>query len=262
MQLVRTRKPTGDAECPPEIERAHEINDRIQAKVACRDLADEEIADFKESDDNMSDDADDEAPASVHRPQPTPRVRTTRGKSTSATTRQSSMKGLNFLDKIAQSLDPNHQAQRDAQRSSALFQSQQLILLQGQVRDLNQLVQTLQTQLADSERRRMDTDRRADRLENQVYISSVMSQAQGQRPVTHLEQPTTIVPAGSSPSTSGSGQHRRWEATFRDGGRCSWNGNGSRLNSDPSVIEVNPIAWSPGGPCSPVQSPPSTESEV
>lgn len=115
LQLVRTRKPTSDAECPPKIEHTHEINDKIQEKVACCDLADEDIADFKESDDCMLDDADDETPAPVCHPQPTHRVRTIRREATPATTRQPTTKGLNFLDKIAQSLDPDNQAQRDAQ---------------------------------------------------------------------------------------------------------------------------------------------------
>ena len=212
----------------------------------------------------MSDDADDETPAPVRRPKPTRRVRTVRTESTPAAPRQSSSKGLNFLDKIAQSLDPDHQAQRDAQRTSALFQSQQLILLQGQIRDLNQLVQNLQTQLGDSERRRVDADRRADRLENQIYVSSVVNQAQAQRSTAnpqYRDQPTTIVLSDSNPGTPNSDEDHRWEATFRDGGRCSWNGNVGRLNSDPSVVEVNPIPWSPSQR-SPPQSPISTESEL
>ena len=233
--------------------------------MACRDLGDDEIADFKEaSDDNMSDSGNEEAPAlPVRHPQPTPRVRTAHKESTLATARQSSTKGLNFLDKIAQSLDPEHQAQRDAERTSTLFQSQQLILLQGQIRDLNQLVQSLQAQLGDSERRRVDADRRADRLENQIYISSVVNQVQVQRPTTHpqhREQPATIVIPDSQPSTPNSDEDRRWEATFRDGGRCSWNGNAGCFNSNSSVVEVNRIPWSPTQR-SPVQSPPPSDPE-
>ncbi|KAF9642068.1 hypothetical protein BDM02DRAFT_3193972 [Thelephora ganbajun] len=178
-QLVRTPKPTGDGECPPEIECAHELNDRIQAKVSCCDLGDDEIADFKDgtddSDNEMSDGADDEAPfVPVHCPKPTPRVRTTRKTPVAAPTRQPSTKGSDFLDRIAHSLDPEHQAQCDAERTSALFQSQQLILLQAQIRDLNQTIQTLRNQLNNSERHRAKADRRADQLQNQIYITSVV----------------------------------------------------------------------------------------
>ena len=144
-----------------------------------------------------------------------------------------------------------------------LLQSQQLLILQTQIRDLNQLNQTLRTQLDNSERRRVDADRRADRFENQLYISSVINQAQVQQPITrplYREQPATIVLSDSHPGTPNSDQGRRWEATFRDGGRCSWNGSGNRLNSDDSVVEINCIPWSPT-PRSPVQSPPPSNPE-
>ena len=249
------KKPTGDAECPPEIDRAHEINDKIQTKVSCRDLDDDDIADFKDSDDDMSDDTGNKTP----RPKPTPRVRTTRKEPTPTATRQSSTRGIGFLDRIAQSLDPAHQAQRDAERTSTLFQSQQLIMLQAQIRDLNQLNQSLRTQLDDSERRRVDADRRADRLENQLYMTSVVNQVQqpALRP-PYRGQPAAIVLSDSQPGSPNSEQGHRWEATFRDGGRCSWNGSGNRLDSDDSVVEVNRIAWSPT-PHSRIQSPPPSD---
>ena len=50
LQLVRTKKPTGDAECPSDVCRAHEIDHKIQSKVACRDLEDGEILDFDDGD--------------------------------------------------------------------------------------------------------------------------------------------------------------------------------------------------------------------
>ena len=233
--------------------------------MACRDLADDEIADFKQSDDEMSDDADDEVtpPAPVRRPRPTPRVRTTRKEPAPAPACQGSTRGVEFLGKIAQSLDPEHQAQRDTERTSTLFQSQQLIFLQAQIRDLNQLVQTLRNQLGDSERRRMDADRRADQLQNQIYITSAISQANARQPTTcppYREPPVTTPSPEPCPSTPNSDQDRRWEATFREGGHCSWFGNGQRLDSDSDVVEVNPIPWSPSLR-QPAQSPPPSDSE-
>ena len=204
-----------------------------------------------------------EVPALVPRPRPTPHVRTVRKEPAPSTGCQSLTRGFNFLDKIAKSLDPAHQAQRDTEQTSTLFQSQQLILLQAQIRDLNQLNQTLCTQLDNSERRRVDADRCADQFENQLYISSVVNQAQVQWPITcppYREQPTTIVLLDSHPGTPDSDQSHRWEATFHDGVRCSWNGNGSHLDSDGSVIEVNHIPWSPTAR-SPVQSPPPSDPE-
>ena len=212
----------------------------------------------------MSDGADDETPTvPVHRTtQPTPHVRTTRKTSTAIPTRQPSARGSDLLDRIAHSLDPQHQAQCDTERTSALFQSQQLILLQGQIRDLNQSVQTLRNQLDDSERRRASADRRVDRLRNQIYISSLVHQVQPHQPTARQYREPAVVAAlaESSPSTQNSDQNRRWEGTYRDGGRCSWFGNGHRFNSDDDVVEVNQIPWSPS-PQSPAQSPPSSDSE-
>ncbi|KAK2459528.1 hypothetical protein APHAL10511_008470, partial [Amanita phalloides] len=44
-QILKTSKPTGDAECPPHVECAHEINELMNQKVGSRDLDDEEILD-------------------------------------------------------------------------------------------------------------------------------------------------------------------------------------------------------------------------
>lgn len=239
----------------------------MQSKVSGRDLADREIVDFEDSvddsDDEMSDVSDDETPAAPppHTTQPAPRVRTTR-KSTAGPVRQPSARGHDLLGRIADSLDPQQQASRENERASALFQSQQLILLQGQIRDLNQTNQFLRNQLDDSERRRANADRRVDQLQNQIYISSLVRQVQPRQPSTRpYREP--ITPAGltdSSPSTQTTDRNRRWEATYRDGGRCSWFGNGSRLNSDDDVVQVNRIPWSPS-PRSPAQAPPPSDSE-
>ena len=250
---MRIKKPTGDGECPPEIERAHEIDDKIQAKVSCRDLGDDEIADFKGSNDEMSDGADDEAPpAPIRRPRPTPRVRTARKESAQAPSRQPSTRGFDFLDKIAQSLNPEHQAQRDTERTSALFQSQQLIFLQAQIRDLNQLVQALRTQLDDSERRRVDADRRADRFQNQVYVTSMINRVNTQHPIAH--PPCCEPPVAASPESClhnpNLDQDRRQEVTY----------HGHQFSSDDDVIEVNPVPWSPSLR-SPVQSHSSSDSK-
>lgn len=257
--------------CPPEIERAHELNDQIQSKVSCRDLADDEIADFNDgagnSDDEMSDAADDEiSTAPVQRAsQPAPHVRTTRKTPATTSARQPPTRGSDLLDRIANSLDPQHQAQRDAERTSALFQSQQLILLQAQTQDLNHTIQTLRNQLDNSERRRVNADRRVDRLRNQIYISSLIHQAQPSQPVTRLpyREPTVAAALGeSSPSSQNSDQDQRFEATYHDGGRCSWFGNGNRFDSDDDVVEVNCIPWSPSPRArSPVQIPPPSDSD-
>jgi len=52
---VKTRKPTGDAFCPPEVARAYAIDDKIQSKVACRDLGDDNIIDVDTASDTDND---------------------------------------------------------------------------------------------------------------------------------------------------------------------------------------------------------------
>lgn len=261
LQLIRTRKPTGDGECPPEIERAHEINNKIQAKVACRDLGDDEIMEIKDSDNDIADFTDDdETSVPAHRPKPTLRVRTTRKETAPAPSRQPPTKGLDFLDRVAQSLNPEHQAQREIERTSSLFQSQQLILLHSQIRDLNQLVQTLRTQLDEAERRWVNADRRADRLQNQIDITSAVNRAQAQQPAVAFREPPITVSSDSNPGTPNSNHEPRWEAIYRDGGRTSWFGDENpRLDAD-DIVEVNRIPWSPS-PRSPIQAPPSSDSE-
>ena len=204
---------------------------------------------------NMSDNAGNKTP----HPKPAPHVRTTCKEPTPTATCQLSTRGIGFLDRIAQSLDPTHQAQRDTERTSTLFQSHQLIMLQAQIRDLNQLNQSLCTQLDDSQWRHADADRRADRLKNQLYISSVVNQVQQPaiRP-PYCEQPTTIVLSDSQPGTPNLEQGHHWEATFHDGGCCSWNGSRNCLDSDDSVVKVNCITWSPT-PHLRIQSPPPSD---
>jgi hypothetical protein len=93
----------------------------------------------------MSDGADDADGANDEVPAvPAPRVRTTRGTAAALPACQPSARGSNLLDRIADSLDPQHQVRHETERTSALFQSQQLIMLQGQIRDLNQTIQTLE----------------------------------------------------------------------------------------------------------------------
>ena len=169
--------------------------------------------------------------------------------------RQSSSKGLDFLDRITKSINPEQQSQRDSDRSSTIFQAQQLLLFQSQIRDLNQTILSLRSQLDHSERRRADADRRVDRLRNQIDITTAVTRARLYRstevpaPTASRQNPISISSSSSTPSTPD--YNRRWEATFHDGGRCSWFGAAERLPFDEDIVEVTRIPWSP-----PPHSPP------
>ena len=253
--------------------RAHEIDHMLQSKIACRDLEDGEIIEVDNddnggySDEEMSDsfdppeDDDRASPAPRHRP--APRVRTARIEApllSQESARQSSSKGADILEKISRTFDPEVQSRRDADRTSSMFQSQQLLLLQSQVRDLNNTILSLRNQVGDAERRCVDADRRADRLQNQIDINTAITRARLYRSATNVPRHTTPILISSSPESSTPDHHRRWEAHFRDGGRFSWFGNGDRFNDDDDVVEVTRLPWSPP-PCSSAQSPPASDSE-
>ena len=267
-QLVKTKKPTGDAICPPHIDRAHKINHKLQSKVACRDLEDQDIIEVDENDsdtsnDKMSDSDDNPEDTDRDSPPPAPRVRTMRVEApllSQESARQPSSKGVDILEKISKTFDPEVQSRREADRASSMLQTQQLILFQSQIRDLNSTILTLCNQLDDSERRRINTTRRADRLQNQIDINSAFTRAHLYRSTAHVPRYTSPISISSTPDGD-----RQFEASFRDGGSCSWFGNADRFNHDDDVVEVTRVPWSPP-PSTPAQSPPrstyETESEI
>ena len=267
---MKTRKPTGDAECPPEVLRAHAIDHKLQSKVACQDLEDGEIIDCEDGDANDSDNEmsdtcgfpeDDNGAGPAPHYRPTPCVRTTRVEAplpSRETTRQSSSKGADILEKISKTFDPEIQSRREADRTSSMFQSQQLILLQSQIRDLNSTILSLRSQLDNSERRCVNADHRADRLQNQLDINTAVTRARLFRSATHV--PRHASPISISSTESSPDHNHRYEATFHNGGRCSWFGNRDRFDHDGNAAEVTRIPWSPS-PRSPAQSPPASDLE-
>lgn len=226
------RKPTGDSVCPPHINRAHEIDHKLQTKVACRDFGDGEIIEIDDNDDDVLDDEMSDLPEDVDIDgptdnKPTPRVHTVRVEPSlpsQGSARQSSSRGTDLLDKISRTLNPDVQSRREADRASSMFQTQQLILLQSQIRDLNGTIHSLRSQLDDSERRCADADRRADRLQNQIDIDSAVSQAHLYHSATHVPRYATPISVSSTSKTTPE-WNRQYEATFHDGGHCSWFGN-------------------------------------
>lgn len=151
------------------------------------------------SDDEMSDSFNTDgdigrgSPATHH--EPIPQVRTARTEApcpSQESTCQPSSRGTDILDKLSRTLDPEVQSRREADRASSTFQTQHLILLQSQIRDLDTSVLSLRSQLDDSERRCINADRRADCLQNQIDITSAVKQAR-------LHRPTTRIPRRASP---------------------------------------------------------------
>ena len=173
--------------------------------------------------------------------------------------RQTSSHGAEILERISKTFDPDVQSRREADRASSMFQTQQLIFVQSQICDLNSTILSLRNQLDDSEHHRNDADRRADRLQNQIDITSAVTQARLHHSASRVPRHTTPI---SVPSTSESTpvHNRQWEATFRDGGRSTWFGNPNQLGSDDDIVEVVCVPWTPPPQYSPAQLPPASDS--
>lgn len=208
------------------------------------------------------DNPDDADQDSSTREKPTHRFRTTRAEPpllSQGSSHQPSYRGTDILEKISKTFDPEVQSRRDADRASSMFQTQQFILFQSQIRDLNGTILSLRNQLDESECRWVDADCRADRLQNQMDITSAVTHARLYRSAACVPRNATPITISSSPNVTPS-RTRRYEATFRNGGHCSWFGNPDRFNDDDDVVAVTRIPWSPS-PGSRAQSPPQSPSQ-
>jgi hypothetical protein len=200
-KLVRMTKPTGDAECPPHIERAHEINDLTNEKAGTRDLDDDEFAD-----EVIVIGSDDDEPVAT-----TPRVSVkteTQGPTLAARhsitpasrpSRTSRTPGLDLLTSITASLDPRLHAARDDDRAARTLQTTQIISMSNQLRDANMTINGLRDQLLQVERERTNAERRADRLEMQLEMARLMQHDPDRRQGTrYVRRETRYTDGGAS----------------------------------------------------------------
>ncbi|KIY48376.1 hypothetical protein FISHEDRAFT_58994 [Fistulina hepatica ATCC 64428] len=158
---IRTSKPTSDAECPPEIERAHEIEYLINSRAETRDLDDDEEdvdediqreSDGKEPDDHVSFlapvtaasiapkvvrvKADPDAPASVPR-----------SIQTAATRGARPSRASDLVAALTSNFDPSIRMSMQQQRATQLTETTASILMSQQLRDLQAENRRLQTEL-------------------------------------------------------------------------------------------------------------------
>jgi len=202
-QLVRTEKPTGDAECPPEIDRAHSIEYAMNEKAGSRDLNDEDIADADTETINVSSDDDDSTPTVTPKP---PKVKTERSELAGPVARrpaasnhhQSRHSAHDLIATLSSALDPNLQATRSEERSVRSFQTTQIMTLSNQLRDSQAMVENLRNQIIQSERGRYAAERRADRSELLAMINA--------------QEKTKSAPCKSKPCL------RRQDVYYADGG--------------------------------------------
>ncbi|KAL1741696.1 hypothetical protein HDZ31DRAFT_44874, partial [Schizophyllum fasciatum] len=216
--FLRVTKPTGDADCPEEIELAHQAEHEICNKAGSRELVD------------LDEDEDDAisisryhrrrsvtqvtVPKQEHKPrdskigivQRVPTVRTPRASSSQT-----------LLSSLANRLDPATQAARDEARTANSIQMTQILSLSSQVRDLQAQVVTLNEQLRESERRGNDALRRADMAELQATFTRTSARFHGLRTPPPRTNPSAQDDSEAHPS-SVDGLYRQ-DVFFPRGGR-------------------------------------------
>ncbi|KAG1842753.1 hypothetical protein DFJ58DRAFT_645183, partial [Suillus subalutaceus] len=168
-QLVHTTKPTGDAECPPHIEHAHQIDSDINERAGTQDLDDKDIADevlvISDQEDNLQPKACNPrlGPIARHSVTPAP-----------CASRNSHTPGLELLTTISTSLDPHLQAAQDDEQTARTLQSTQVMSLSNQLRDAHMTINSLRDQLLQAERECSNAERRADHFEMQLQMAQVL----------------------------------------------------------------------------------------
>ncbi|KAJ7784222.1 hypothetical protein B0H16DRAFT_1446477 [Mycena metata] len=146
-QYLRQKKPMGDASCPPEVKRAHQLKEQINEKVGTRELSDPEFQDGSDSDSSSEVEV-----TAVARRAPTPPLR-----------RKSRASGADLATKLASAFDPESQRARDRARAQRGLDNTQVLTLSQQLRDANALAENLRAQNTNLQNRVHDLERENDR---------------------------------------------------------------------------------------------------
>ncbi|KAG6808002.1 hypothetical protein H0H92_005725 [Tricholoma furcatifolium] len=215
-QLVKTSKPTGDAECPPHVERAHQIENAINEKAGTRDLDDADIVDAYNEPIEISSDDEDNGDARTARgilkpvkktikiePGASPKLGPIARRvpsdhlSSASRNRASGGQAQVLLSRISSALDPVAQAAREDDRAARSLHTTQIFTLSQQIRDLQSTVESLRSRLTESDRERHAAERRADRAELISIMSGYNHRYPGTPYPTHSQRhsdPEDIIP--------------------------------------------------------------------
>ncbi|KAJ7030047.1 hypothetical protein C8F04DRAFT_1264398 [Mycena alexandri] len=154
---VRQKKPTGDAECPPEVKHAHELESLMNERVGTRELSDAE---------SQSDgDSSDVEVTAVARRAPSPPLK-----------RKSRASGGDLVAKLSAAFDPDAQRSRDDARAHRSSENTQILTLTQQVRDAQALSESLRTQNTVLQGRLHDVERQLDRVTVRADIMTEFAQ--------------------------------------------------------------------------------------
>jgi len=167
-QLTKTKKPTGDGVCPPEVKRALFIDDLINDRAGTRDLDDGDFADetrqssppipWSDSDNGQPQEQRSAVARSKRDVAPVP----CHGAARAA--------GLELFGKLTEALDPQAQRARDEERANRSFQTTQILTLTQQLRDSQRMIDKLQDQLFDLRNQLYKSDRARSKLELRLQM--------------------------------------------------------------------------------------------
>ncbi|KAJ7750685.1 hypothetical protein DFH07DRAFT_1034059 [Mycena maculata] len=158
--LLKTKKPTGDAHCPPEIKRALRIEALIDQCAGARDLSDSE-GDGVSSDSSIKElGHSTKTHTAVAQRAPTPALHRHR------------MNAPELVNKLAQAFDPDALKSRDEERSQRSFQSTQLFTISQQLRDAQATIESLRNQITALQSQTHDIERARDHAEFKLEVLS------------------------------------------------------------------------------------------
>ncbi|EDQ99283.1 uncharacterized protein LACBIDRAFT_316771 [Laccaria bicolor S238N-H82] len=243
-QLVKTSKPTGNAECPPHIQRAHEIEMLMSEKAGSRDLDDEDIVDASDAI-IITSNEEDVKQVNVKVKVEKPRVPIARRPPADCIATQNTARNTSqdLLATITNVLDPDTRRARNEEHSVNALQTGQIFTLTSQLREAQRVADDLRNQLMEADRQRNASERRADRAE----LLEMMTERRGAQVVSRKDLSPGFAPrVGSRRHSKVHSQPRkclyRQEITYAGGGKSvRWIGG-----SDDNQDEVQGFKDSPG----------------
>ncbi|KAJ6481421.1 hypothetical protein C8R47DRAFT_1283736 [Mycena vitilis] len=231
-QYLKQKKPTGDAACPPEVKRAHELENLINERVGTRDLSDSEFDDDSDADAGSSDDEVEvvDRPrqrTAIARRNPTPPLR-----------RKSRPSGADLANQLASAFDPAAQQGRDDARSQRAFENTQMLTVAQQLRDLQGVTESLRSQNSVLQNHIHDLERARDRSELKLELLQMTKgddreRGRSRRPSHSARHPSPLPPRFHRSHKRTPGIDRvngkiRCEQQYPDGGAMTY------FLSDPS----------------------------
>jgi hypothetical protein len=211
--------------CPPQVSRAHEIENLINEKAGTQDLNDSDFDDSADEGANepieiSSDKEEDGSPV----PSPLPPAGPAPIKSAIAqsacndvsrrTGRASS--GPDLISKLSRVFDPDTQKARDTERANCSLQNTHFLAQSQQLRDLQQSNERLHQQLTDLQARLQEANRNCDQVELKLEMLQMPGMGMGrpvpQRSVQHRQRRTTGIPK----------KKHKCEETYPEGGGSTW----------------------------------------